>query len=141
MKGIQRMASSAISKSDRAARGGPQSVGHVLSMLKHVVERREGATVTEFAVHANAPKTCLVGLINALVKEGGLRREGSGRYVLGERIFALPARVAPGRDLAKLARPFLNRLAQTTGETVVLGLAADDADMAVYIDKVQTDNP
>lgn len=132
------MTSPAKRKTASPPREGPQSVGRVLAILEHVAKQKEGATLTELALGANAPKTSLVGLIQALVKEGALQREPSGRYTLGERVHALASRVSPGQELTTLARPFLQELVLATGETAVLGVTTDD-DMAVYIDKVETD--
>lgn len=141
MRVNKKMASTGTLKAQSAPTLGPQSVGRVLSILEHVASRQDGATLTELATHAQAPKTSLAGLIKGLVEEGALWRETSGRYVCGERLYALAAQVSPGRDLAKLVRPSLIRLMQATGETVVLGVPADDDDVVVYIDKVETDSP
>jgi len=120
---------------------GPQSVGRIFLILEFLVANREGATLSELASFVGAPKTSLVGLLNAMVNDGGLRREASGRYVLGARIFALAMRAVAGRELSQLARPFLLELVETTGETAVLGTLADDADLVVYQDKVESANP
>jgi IclR family acetate operon transcriptional repressor len=134
------MKSATPRSSTQAPRSGPQSVGRVLAILEHVAQHKDGATLTALAAHANAPKTSLVGLIQALVQEGALTRADSGQYQLGDRMRALAQRVAPGQELTALARPFLEELVLATGETVVLGIPGED-DMAVYIDKVETDSP
>ena len=45
-----------------------------------------------------------------------------------------------GRELAALARPILVGLVEATGETAVLGALAPDADLAIYLDKVESAN-
>ncbi len=141
LKDKNKMAASKAVKSSGATGGGPQSVGRILAILDLVAANRDGATLTELAAYANAPKTSLVGLVKALVEEKALRREASGRYVFDERIYSFAARVSPGLDLVRVARPFLTRLMLATGETVVLGTPARDADLVVYIDKVETESP
>lgn len=120
---------------------GPQSVGRVISVLEHLAVEREGATLTELAAFVGAPKTSLVGLLNAMVRERCLRREESGRYLLGERIHAFVAQAAGGQELSALAHPILEALVEATGETALLGAVAEDADLVVYLDRVESDNP
>lgn len=120
---------------------GPQSVGRVFLILEYLVANRDGATLSELASFVGAPKTSLVGLLNAMVNDDGLRRDTSGRYVLGARIYALAMRAVAGRELSELARPFLIELVEATGETAVLGTLADDVDLVVYQDKVESSNP
>ena len=71
------------------ARGGPQSVGRILAILESLTTARGGATLSELAVNTGAPKTSLVGLLAGLTAEGCLRREATGRYVLGPRFLSL----------------------------------------------------
>jgi DNA-binding IclR family transcriptional regulator len=40
-----------------------------------------------------------------------------------------------------LARPILLRLVEATGETAVIGALAPDANLAIYLDKVESTNP
>ncbi len=120
---------------------GPQSVGRVFSILDFLVANSDGATLSELAAFSDAPKTSLVGLLNAMVAEGCLRREASGRYVLGPRVHGLAMRTVAGRELPLLARPFLVELVRATGETAVLGVLAPDADLVLYLDRVESANP
>jgi len=121
--------------------GGPQSVGRVIAILEMLAAQHEGATLTELATFVEAPRSSLVGLLNALVRERCLRREAHGRYVLGERIHEFVALAAGGQELAELAQPVLRDLVAATGETAVLGALADDADRVVYLARVESDNP
>ena len=127
--------------SARDVSSGPQSVGRVIAILEYVVSRPEGATLTELAAHTGAPKTSLVGLCKALVAEDCLRRNSSGRYQPGQRIFALAMRATDGRELIELARPWLLELSKVTGETAVLGAIAPDDDVVVYLDKMESSQP
>jgi DNA-binding IclR family transcriptional regulator len=113
----------------------------VIAILEHVVSRPDGATLTELAAHTGAPKTSLVGLCKALVAEDCLRRNASGRYQAGQRIFALAMRATDGRELIELARPWLLELSRITGETAVLGAMAPDDDVVVYLDKMESSQP
>ncbi|NYT64200.1 IclR family transcriptional regulator [Alcaligenaceae bacterium] len=120
---------------------GPQSVGRVISIIERLASQPDGATLTELATFIDAPKTSLVGLLNAMIRENCLRRETNGRYVLGERLYALIAHPAFRQDISTLALPLLRELVTVTGETAVLGIVADDADRVVYIERVESDHP
>ena len=129
--------------SDNAAAGraGPQSVGRVFSILESLAGARSGATLTELALKARAPKTSLVGLLAGLAAEGCVERDGDGRYRLGPRFLSLAMQAVSGRDTIELARPFLAGLVEATGETAVLGVLAPDADLAIYLDRIESANP
>ncbi len=124
-----------------ASRGAPQSVSRIFSVLESLVAAPGGATLSELAVHADAPKTSLSGLLTGLIAEGCLVRDGDGRYGLGPRFVSLATRVVAGRELTMAARPVLADLMQATGETAVLGAVAPDAEFVTYLDKVESDNP
>lgn len=120
---------------------GPQSVGRIFGVLDLLASRPTGATLSELAGAIGAPKTSLVGLLAGLVAEDCLRRDELRRYSLGPRIHALAVNALAGRELTLLARPGLATLAALTGETAVLGALATDADLAVYLDRVESANP
>ena len=121
-----------------AQRAGPQSVGRIFTILDSVAGARVGATLSELARLTDAPKTSLVGLLAGLTIEGCLTRDEAGRYLLGPRVHSLAMRALAGRELAALLRPVLAGLVEATGETAVLGVLAPDADLALYLDKVDS---
>lgn len=130
-----------LDTSSLAGRGGPQSVGRIFAILDLLAEARDGATLSELAVKTTAPKTSLVGLLSGLTLEGCLVRNEEGRYYLGPRFVALAMRATPGRELIATARPVLVGLVEASGETAVLGVLAPDAEVAIYLDKVESENP
>ncbi|MDP6346596.1 MAG: IclR family transcriptional regulator [Alphaproteobacteria bacterium] len=123
------------------ARGGPQSVGRILAILESLADADDGATLSELAAGTGAPKTSLVGLLAGLTAEDCLVRDEAGRYALGPRFLSLAMRATAGRELLTLARPILIDLVAATGESAVLGALAPDADLATYLDKVESDEP
>ena len=126
------------------SRGGPQSVGRIISILDslaNVASAGGGATLSELAVDTGAPKTSLVGLLAGLTAEGCLVRDHSGRYALGPRFISMAMRATAGRELMTTVHPALVGLAESTGETAVLSALAPDADLATYLDKVESTNP
>ncbi|MGO4395816.1 IclR family transcriptional regulator [Variovorax sp. M-6] len=122
-------------------RAGPQSVGRIFAILDSVASARAGASLSELARITSSPKTSLVGLLAGLTAEGCLVRDEAGRYFLGGRIHTLAMQALAGRQLSELVRPVLVALSEATGETVVLCGLADDAEVAVYLDKVESSSP
>jgi DNA-binding IclR family transcriptional regulator len=124
-----------------AKRGGPQSVGRIFIILESLAGAGSGATLSELAADTGAPKTSLVNLLAGLTAEGCLRREDSGRYVLGPRFISLAIRATAGRELIEMAHPVLVDLVADCGETALLGTSAPDAELAIYLDRVESSNP
>ena len=126
------------SRSAPGQRAGPQSVGRIFTILDSIAGTRAGATLSDLARITDSPKTSLVGLLAGLTGEGCLVRDEVGRYFLGPRIHALAMQAMAGRELAALVRPVLVRLVEASGETAVLGALAPDAEMSIYLDKVES---
>ncbi|MDF2368473.1 IclR family transcriptional regulator, partial [Sneathiella sp.] len=123
-----------------ASRSGPQSVGRIFSILEFLASTDAGATLSQLAVSASAPKTSLVGLLAGLTEEGCLRRGEAGRYYLGSRFITLAMRAVSGREFLKLVHPALADLARETGETAVIAALNHEGDMVTYLDKVESTN-
>ena len=131
-------APAALKAGAAAPRAGPQSVGRIFTILDSIAGARVGATLSDLARITNSPKTSLVGLLAGLCAEGCLVRDAAGRYLLGPRIHALAMQAMAGRELAELVRPVLAGLVEASGETAVLGALAPDADLAIYLDRVES---
>ena len=113
-------------------------MGRIISILETLANSGAGNTLSELAANTGAPKTSLVGLLSGLTAEGCLVRDETGRYTLGPRFLSLAMQTMAGRELITMARPILTNLMETTGETAVLGALAPDADLAYYLDKVES---
>lgn len=124
-----------------ASTSGPQSVDRIFAILGHLARERDGDTLSALARHADAPKSSVVGLLSGMVEGGYLARDAQGRYRLGPNMVALAISVVAQQDLRELARPVLQRLSERTGETALVGALAPDADLVMYIDKVESTNP
>lgn len=119
----------------------PQSVERIFAILDHLAVERAGDSLAGIARMAEAPKTSMVGLLAGMLDGGYLARDEQGRYTLGPRMLSLAMRVTAKTDLTTLARPLLNDLVKQTGETALLGALAPDAEVSIYIDKVESSNP
>lgn len=122
-------------------RAGPQSVSRIFLIMESLATSPAGATLSELAFEADAPKTSLVGLLTGLTKEEYLVRDPAGRYFLGPQFLSLAMKAVAGRELVTLVRPTLEKLSVDTGETAVLGALASDAELVTYLDRAESSNP
>jgi DNA-binding IclR family transcriptional regulator len=119
----------------------PQSVERIFAVLDHLAVERAGDSLAGIARMAQAPKTSMVGLLAGMLDGGYVSRDEQGRYTLGPRMLSLAMRVTAKTDLTALARPLLTALVERTGETALIGALAPDANVSMYIDKVESANP
>jgi DNA-binding IclR family transcriptional regulator len=119
----------------------PQSVDRIFAVIDYLALAPRGDSLAGIARAAAAPKTSMVGLLAGMVRAGYLARDAAGTYTLGARMFGLAVRVAARADLHVFARPILAELVEATGETALLGAMAPDAELAMYLDKVESPNP
>jgi DNA-binding IclR family transcriptional regulator len=96
--------------------------------------------VTEVAERAALPKSTAARLLSTLAHEGAVEQvPGETAYRLGPRMLSLAGGFSFARSLAAVARPILERLAESSGEAA--GLGVPDGDVVHYIDQVDTPNP
>lgn len=119
---------------------GVRSLQRGLQMLEVFARPREERTVQELAVELGIPLPSAYRLVNTLVDMGYLERQRSrGPLRLGLSLIRLGALAHSGLDLREAARPVLEKLVATTGETAVVVLAA--ADRVVCIDNLEGTSP
>lgn len=99
----------------------------------------EHSRIADIAAATRLSKPTVHRILQTLVRHGYARSADNGRYVGGPRILALAGRYLQRLDLPSQVRPLLRELQRHTGWTVHLALLADDE--AVYVDKVEGDNP
>jgi IclR family transcriptional regulator, acetate operon repressor len=109
-------------------------------VLEALAHRRDGATLSGLSRRLGSPKSSLLYLLRPMTRLGYLARSPDGHYRLGPAAFTLAMAVLSNRELPELARPFLEELADKSGETALIATLAGDAPVAVYIDKVESRN-
>jgi DNA-binding IclR family transcriptional regulator len=109
--------------------------------MQFLAGRPEGGTLSAIARAAEAPKSSVIGLLAGMVTSGHLTRDDSAVYRLGPNMFSLAAQVIGSMRLPILLMPVLDRLMRETGETALAGYLAPDADVLVYVAKVESTNP
>jgi DNA-binding IclR family transcriptional regulator len=115
--------------------GGVQSVDRAISVLE-ILARNGGAGVSEVAADIGVHKSTAFRLLAALEERGLVEQNHDrGRYQLGFGILRLASAI-PGRlDLVQQARPVLDELAATLGETVNLAVLREH--YAVNVDQAR----
>ncbi len=102
---------------------GTQAVDRAADLLVRVVDSPEPVAFSTLAERSGLPKSTVSRLMSALERHGLVDRDSGRSYRPGE-VFVGYARSRPfERDITEVARPFLVRLGEATGETINLGVA------------------
>ncbi len=100
-----------------------QSIERAFAVLDIVGGLSEPASVTTIAKQVDLPRTTVTRLLATLQSVGAVKRAtAKDYYQIGPRILNLTAQLTYTQQLVNTARPYLEKLAQTTGETVYLGV-------------------
>ena len=101
---------------------GTQAVDRACTLVSLVVRADEPLTFTEISDAAGLARSTTSRLLSALERTDLVQRDATGSYEAGS-LFALhAARHDPWQETARVARPFLERLRDLTGETAHLGV-------------------
>ena len=104
---------------------GTQAVDRAARLVTEVVHSPDSVTFTELAAATGLAKSTTSRLLDALERGGLIRRDDDGRFCPGEVFVRYAWRGGAEAGLIEVARPFLDRLGEQTGETVNLGVARD----------------
>jgi IclR family transcriptional regulator, acetate operon repressor len=104
---------------------GTQAVDRAAQLLREVVRCPDAVTFTELTAATGLAKSTTSRLLMALERGGLVRRDGRGGFRPGEMFVRYAWRGGAEADLVAVARPFLDRLGDATGETVNLGVASN----------------
>jgi IclR family acetate operon transcriptional repressor len=103
--------------------GGTQAVDRAAALVDLVVRADEPVSFTELSDETGLARSTTSRLLAALERTDLVERDPAGGYVAGP-LFALHAALHdPWPQVARLARPVLERIGDRTGETVHLGVA------------------
>lgn len=122
---------------------GPRAILRVPEVLMAIAGKRGGSSLAELSQELKVPKTSLHRLLNTLEHGGYLIRQG-GLFIPGPESFRLArliGQAAPAADFPACARPVLERLAQETGETVMLCALSERGAESIYVDVIESEAP
>jgi DNA-binding IclR family transcriptional regulator len=120
---------------------GAQVVHRVAALLRLVASNNErGLRLIDIESLSGLERSTAHRLLGAMTRENLVRMNAaSKRYQLGSAIFEFGLALRLRNDLRSLARPSLDRLAESTGDTVYLMVRS--AMEAVCVDRVQGSYP
>jgi IclR family acetate operon transcriptional repressor len=130
-------------RGDGEIQGGARAILRVPEVLIEIASSRSGHSLADLSARLSIPKASLHRLVRTLESGGYLVHDG-GVYRLGPSSFHLAGLIAPpqsGRSLIEAARPELERLADATGETVMLGTLSESRTQIVYADVIDSQQP
>ncbi|MDW8342695.1 MAG: IclR family transcriptional regulator C-terminal domain-containing protein [Geminicoccaceae bacterium] len=106
--------------------GRVQSLERALKLLKTLSAATEGMTLSELALVVGLPASTVHRLLTTLEAERFVRFDpAEATWRIGVEAFRVGNAFARSRDLVAIARPYLRRLMEDTGETANLYLAVD----------------
>ncbi len=113
------------------------SLSRALSVLGSVVEKGYDITLAEVVKEVGLPKATAFRYLQTLVASGYLSRNGgTDTYGVGPRFLTIARESEFLRRLRRASRPEIERVAALFGQTVNLGVLADDG--IVYLDMVES---
>lgn len=114
-----------------------QSLARGLTILQMLSEAGEGAGITDMADRLGIDKGSASRLLQTLAHYGYAEKDPDTRkYRLGPQVVALSRSVLTRMPLREVAKPFLRRLVDLTGECAHLAVPARDH--VLYIDQVES---
>jgi IclR family transcriptional regulator, KDG regulon repressor len=116
------------------------TVGKALDVLDMVASYGRPVRFSDLLARAHFPKATLYRLLQTLTHQGMLTLDPDlGTYAPGVRLVRLAHAAWAQSSLAPIARPYLDELAQKTGETI--HLAQLDLGQVLYVDKRNAAKP
>jgi DNA-binding IclR family transcriptional regulator len=103
-------------------RTGTQMIHRCAALLKLITaDNRTGVRLVDLYKAAGFTRPTTHRILQALVAERIIRQdERSKKYYLGSLVYEMGLAAAPSSDLRDVCRPFLQRVAEATGDTVFL---------------------
>lgn len=114
-----------------------QSVDRALTILEELSKHKEGCGVTALSHVVGLHKSTTHRLLLTLLHRGYVKKDmHTDRYMLGTKLLYLSSALLDSMDLRTIARPYIQKLAADSNETVHLAIREDKE--VVYIDKVES---
>jgi DNA-binding IclR family transcriptional regulator len=120
---------------------GPRAVDRAAAILLSFSFSQPSLSLAQLAQAARLPKPSAYRIVSALVANGFVRQAEDGRYEPGFRLFELGSIVQSRLVLAQVAADLVGRLAEETGETVLLTQVDWATREVVIVAKVDASHP
>ena len=114
------------------------AVERALILLRYITDNEDGLSIREAGRNFGYSPATVQKIIGALKSQGYVvQDEITDRYHLGPEAVQLGLTALSRLDVRRAARPYLEELSRTSGETVFLAIARGNC--VVYVDKVVSD--
>jgi IclR family transcriptional regulator, acetate operon repressor len=124
------------SKDVLRASGQVQSLSRALKLLNALSYHGSGLSLSEVAQEVGLPNSTAHRLLTTLQNERYVRFDNERSvWLIGVQAFRVGSAFVRSRDLVTIARPYMRRLMEQSGETVNLGIA--DRGEVVYLAQVE----
>jgi DNA-binding IclR family transcriptional regulator len=111
-----------------------QAVDHAVDVMEAIASSGRALGVSDIARRTDLSKATVHHLLATLEARRFVMREPSSPlYKLSWALYELGSNVVRNVDLSRVARPYLDRLAAQTGESVLLGILDDNS--VLYLDR------
>ena len=118
---------------------GIKTVDKALDILESFTGADTELGVSELSRRLGINATSVYKILSTLKKRGYVRQENpKGKYRLGIRVFELGCVFQEQSSLIRTARPFLEKLGLSCGETVNLAILSPDMTEILYVDKIES---
>lgn len=113
-----------------------KSLLRALDILTALAGSDRPLTLSEIVARTGFSRTAAYNVITTYEIRGLVRRDSQNRYDLGWGLFELGEQARSRSDLSDAARPVVEDLAESTGETVLLGVL--DQASVIYVEKAES---
>lgn len=97
-----------------------------LEIIELITVENKPLGVTDIAKSLSLSKSTVFGILKALQESGFIAKNRSTKkYIIGQELLELAKKVLRGGELTTVARPFLEKLAEISDETVFLCIRED----------------
>lgn len=125
------------SKESLRASGQVQSLSRALKLLNALSYHAQGLSLSEVASEVGLPNSTAHRLLTTLQNERYVRFDTERSvWLIGVQAFRVGTAFVRSRDMVAIARPYMRRLMEQSGETVNLAIA--DRGEVIYIAQVET---
>lgn len=118
-----------------------RSVERACQVLSAFTLQEPALALSELARRVDLPKATVHRLAASLLARGMLAQSADGRYRLGVKLLELGAVVRENLNAVQMCRPVIRRLAEQTGETVLLGTVDWPARELLIVQRMDSPHP
>lgn len=119
-----------------------EAVGKITSLINCFIDESSSWGVRELAAHLGLPKSTVHRLLSALTMVDWLKYDESlKRYTLGFELYRMTMVLSQNMPVIEVARPYLHRISEETGESVMLCWYNPSERKVVFLDIVESIHP